>query len=202
MGRRGKGWKKGHVGEGGGRKAESWPDSKPVERHALGKEKQTKKGMDSEAGKSSLRFEPGADRPTGRPLYIDLYRYIDVYTQQARPCRACCILCAEYFRPRRVHGLSFLHVDVTGYTTFLLWINAFLLLDCECFFFFFFLSSLNSKDVWNLIRIGFGFDWTASNVCEIVSFLGYDIFKYHNGRIEEWSHARETNTRIKFDKTM
>lgn len=52
------------------RKAESWPDSKPVERHALGKEKQTKKGMDSEAGKSSLRFEAGADRPTGRPLYI------------------------------------------------------------------------------------------------------------------------------------
>lgn len=67
------------------RKAESWPDSKPVERHALGKEKQTKKGMDSEAGKSSLRFEAGADRPTGRP---SIYSYINIYIymSQASSC--------------------------------------------------------------------------------------------------------------------
>lgn len=81
-------------GGGKGRKAESWPDSKPVERHALGKEKQTKRGMDSRRlEKSSLRFEAGADRPTA--VYIDIHVYIYAST---RPRRACCILCAEYFR--------------------------------------------------------------------------------------------------------
>lgn len=32
--------------------------------------KANEKGMGSEAGKSSLRFEPGADRPTVRPTAI------------------------------------------------------------------------------------------------------------------------------------
>lgn len=98
-------WKKEHrekEGEGKERKAESWLDAKPVERHALGKEKQTKRGW---ARRLENHRCDSSQVPIGRPSDRPLYRYIYIL---ARPglVVACCILCAEYFRSRRVQRLS------------------------------------------------------------------------------------------------
>lgn len=63
------------------RKAESWPDSKPVERHALGKEKQTKRGW-------TRRLEnhrcDSRQVPIGRP--VDRYVYMYIKLGQASSC--------------------------------------------------------------------------------------------------------------------
>ena len=67
----------------------------------------------SEAGKSSLRFEPGADRPTVRPTDRPTDRPTAIHIATPLHSRlgpglvvACCILSAEYFRSRRVQSLS------------------------------------------------------------------------------------------------
>ena len=65
--------RKGGGGERKERKAESWLDAKPVERHALGIEKQTKRGMGSRrlenhrCDSSQVPIGRPSDRPTDPP---------------------------------------------------------------------------------------------------------------------------------------